>query len=95
MDLPDRVAWAGYYNIITEPRSLNGIQEKLTRNRYRVTLEAFDDMSLVFKNAMYFNEESSQLSLDAAVLLVRVSVCRRVSWTSSLAQMLSISFVVS
>jgi len=82
MDLPDRVAWAGYYNIITEPRSLNGIQEKLSRNRYRVTLEAFDDMSLVFKNAMYFNEESSQLSLDAAILLVRMSICRRVSQRS-------------
>ena len=79
MDLPDRVTWANYYNIITEPRSLNGIQEKLSRNRYRVTLEAFDDMSLVFKNAMYFNEDSSQLSQDAAILLVRMSVCRRVS----------------
>jgi chromatin structure-remodeling complex subunit RSC1/2 len=78
MDLPDRVTWANYYNIITEPRSLNGIQEKLSRNRYRVTLEAFDDMSLVFKNAMYFNEESSQLSQDAAILLVRISIRRRV-----------------
>ena len=87
MDLPDRVKWANYYNIITEPRSLNGIQEKLSRNRYRVTLEAFDDMSLVFKNAMYFNEESSQLSQDAVVLLVRTSVCRRVSSRVSLARM--------
>jgi len=85
MDLPDRMTWPDYYSIITEPRSLNGIQEKLSRNRYRVTLEAFDDMSLVFKNAMYFNEESSQLSQDAALLLVRMSICGHVPWRVYLA----------
>jgi hypothetical protein len=72
-DLPDPATWVDYYTIITEPRSLNGVQEKLQKNRYRNIIDVLNDLHLVFANALHYNEASSQIAKDAAIL--KVSSC--------------------
>lgn len=68
LDLPDPATWVDYYTIITEPRSLNGVQEKLQKNRYRNIIDVLNDLHLVFANALHYNEASSQIAKDATVL---------------------------
>jgi chromatin structure-remodeling complex subunit RSC1/2 len=70
LELPDPSKYADYYTIITEPRSINGVQEKLQKNRYRNILDVLNDLYLVFANALHYNEASSQIAKDAAVLKV-------------------------
>ncbi|EPQ61248.1 hypothetical protein GLOTRDRAFT_135767 [Gloeophyllum trabeum ATCC 11539] len=67
-ELPDREAWPEYYDIIPQPRSMNGVQEKLKKNSYRNVMDAYEDLNLVFLNAMYYNEEGSQIWKDANTL---------------------------
>jgi chromatin structure-remodeling complex subunit RSC1/2 len=43
----------------------------LEKNRYKDVLDVYTDLSLVFWNAMYFNEEDSQIWQDASSLKVR------------------------
>ena len=71
LELPDPSTYADYYTIITEPRSINGVQEKLQKNRYRNILDVLNDLYLVFANALHYNEASSQISKDATVLKVK------------------------
>ncbi|KZT64027.1 hypothetical protein DAEQUDRAFT_733167 [Daedalea quercina L-15889] len=68
MDLPDKAAWAEYYEIIPQPRCLKGIQTSLAKNKYKDPLDVFTDLDLVFLNALYYNEDSSQIANDAATL---------------------------
>ncbi|KAH9836628.1 uncharacterized protein C8Q71DRAFT_758865 [Rhodofomes roseus] len=68
MDLPDRTAWAEYYAIIPQPRCLSGIQSNLAKNKYKDPLDVFTDLDLVFLNALYYNEDGSQIAHDAATL---------------------------
>jgi Bromodomain len=70
LELPDPSTYSDYYSIITEPRSINGVQEKLQKNRYRNILDVLNDLYLVFANALHYNEASSQISKDAAILKV-------------------------
>ncbi|EUC65720.1 bromodomain domain protein [Rhizoctonia solani AG-3 Rhs1AP] len=67
-DLPDRVAWPEYYQVIPEPRSLHGIRDKLGKGRYKSPTDVHSDLELVFANAIHFNEESSVISNDARTL---------------------------
>ncbi|TFK47979.1 hypothetical protein OE88DRAFT_1635762 [Heliocybe sulcata] len=67
-ELPDRADWVDYYNIIPQPRSMHLIQEKLRKNSYRNVLDVYEDLNLVFLNAMYYNEEGSQIWKDANTL---------------------------
>ncbi|KAI0034332.1 hypothetical protein K488DRAFT_9522, partial [Vararia minispora EC-137] len=68
MHLVDRDAWAEYYEIIKEPRSLSEVSQKLSNSEYNTVLQAWQDLSLVFLNAKHFNEAGSQIYKDADVL---------------------------
>ncbi|KAI0294782.1 hypothetical protein BC826DRAFT_909647 [Russula brevipes] len=68
LDLVDKETWANYYQVIPQPRSLNGVLQKLQDGSYKGPLEAYEDLSLVFWNALYYNESSSQIYRDAGTL---------------------------
>ena len=62
--------------MIKEPRCLDGVRFKLSRtdkNGYRDVLEARADLDLVFSNALFYNEEGSQIAKDAVFLKVCTS----------------------
>ncbi|KAJ8088817.1 hypothetical protein PM082_014063 [Marasmius tenuissimus] len=65
MALVDRNEWPEYFEIIPEPRSLNNIKASLEKNRYKDSLDVYTDLALVFWNAVFYNEESSQIARDA------------------------------
>ena len=59
--------------VIPQPRCLKGIQNNLSKNKYRDPLDVFTDLDLVFLNALYYNEEGSQIANDAATLKVCIT----------------------
>ncbi|KAJ7259793.1 hypothetical protein C8J57DRAFT_1720338 [Mycena rebaudengoi] len=67
-ELVDRHDWPEYYEVIPEPRCLNNIQAMLEKNRYKDPLDAYTDLSLVFLNALFYNEPDSQIAMDAQTL---------------------------
>ncbi|KAJ7621067.1 hypothetical protein FB45DRAFT_838799 [Roridomyces roridus] len=68
LELVDRADWPEYFEVIPQPRSLNNIRTALEKNRYKDSLEAYTDISLVFWNALYYNEPGSQIAADAQTL---------------------------
>ncbi|KAJ3998675.1 hypothetical protein F5050DRAFT_1566656 [Lentinula boryana] len=64
----DQNDWAEYYDLIPNPRALHPIRDSLAENKYKDALEVYTDLSLVFWNAIFYNERDSQISKDAAVL---------------------------
>ncbi|TDL22417.1 hypothetical protein BD410DRAFT_821293 [Rickenella mellea] len=68
LELVDEEAWPEYYEVIPEPRCLNKIKEMLQKNKYKDALVVFSDLSLVFLNALFYNEDGSQIAKDAATL---------------------------
>ena len=42
----------------------------LAKSKYRDSLQAYEDLNLVFLNAVFYNEEESQISKDASELKV-------------------------
>ncbi|KZS91702.1 hypothetical protein SISNIDRAFT_413701 [Sistotremastrum niveocremeum HHB9708] len=68
MELPDKEDWPDYYEAIPEPRSINGIRESLAKGSYKKAEEVYADLMLVTLNAEYYNEEGSQIYIDAGVL---------------------------
>ncbi|KAI0367477.1 hypothetical protein BV20DRAFT_970438 [Pilatotrama ljubarskyi] len=68
MDLVDRDSWPEYYEVIPQPRCINGVKASLAQNKYKDPLDAYQDLSLVFLNALYYNEPGSQISKDATTL---------------------------
>ncbi|KZP25998.1 hypothetical protein FIBSPDRAFT_782552, partial [Athelia psychrophila] len=68
MDLVDRAEYPEYYEVIPEPRCLNDIRSSVDKNRYKDALSAYTDLSLVFWNAMFYNEPDSQIAIDAGTL---------------------------
>ncbi|KAL7285867.1 hypothetical protein ACG7TL_000978 [Trametes sanguinea] len=68
MDLVDKDSWPEYYEVITQPRCINGVKANLAQNKYRDPLNAYEDLNLVFLNALYYNEPGSQISKDATTL---------------------------
>ena len=57
--------------VIPEPRCLNNIKAGIEKNRYKDALDVYTDLSLVFWNALFYNEPDSQIGLDAQTLKVR------------------------
>lgn len=69
MYLPDKKEYADYYEFIPSPISMNEIRGKINSNEYN-TVEAFRaDFGLMFANAKAYNQEGSQVWLDAETLL--------------------------
>ncbi|KAK0446535.1 uncharacterized protein EV420DRAFT_1622469 [Desarmillaria tabescens] len=68
MNLVDPKEWPEYYEIIPDPRCISNIRTTLEKNRYRAALDAYTDLSLVFWNALYYNEAGSQIASDAETL---------------------------
>ncbi|KAH9850627.1 hypothetical protein C2E23DRAFT_904961 [Lenzites betulinus] len=68
LDLVDRESWPEYYEVIPQPRCINGVKSTLAQNKYRDALDAFRDLQLVFLNALYYNEPGSQIAKDATTL---------------------------
>jgi chromatin structure-remodeling complex subunit RSC1/2 len=71
LELVDRDDWKDYYEVIPEPRCLEGIQSMLEKNKYKDALDVYTDLSLVFLNALFYNEPDSQIAADAQTLKVR------------------------
>ncbi|PPQ63542.1 hypothetical protein CVT24_004772 [Panaeolus cyanescens] len=65
MDPIDREEWPQYYEVIPEPRCIKTIQSNLEKGKYKNASEVWTDLSLVFWNALFYNEPKSQISLDA------------------------------
>ncbi|KAF8588485.1 hypothetical protein K439DRAFT_1384573 [Ramaria rubella] len=68
MELPNREAWPEYYKVIPEPRCIDGIKADVDKGKYKDPLIVYDDLVLVFANALHYNESGSQISKDAATL---------------------------
>ncbi|KAI0932780.1 hypothetical protein AcV5_004095 [Taiwanofungus camphoratus] len=68
LELPDKASWPEYYQVIPEPRCINGVKMDLERNKYKDPSDVYTDLSLVFLNALYYNEEGSQIAKDATSL---------------------------
>ncbi|KAG8977101.1 hypothetical protein FRB90_008927, partial [Tulasnella sp. 427] len=66
--LPDKNAWKDYYRVIPHPRSLNGVKESFGSGTYQTTQAVYDDLTLVFANALHFNEDGSVIHNDARTL---------------------------
>ncbi|KAI0344044.1 hypothetical protein BDW22DRAFT_1412656 [Trametopsis cervina] len=66
--LPDADSWAQYYEVIPNPRSINTVKTNLAKNKYKDAAHVYDDLHLVFLNALFYNEEESQIAHDAATL---------------------------
>ncbi|KAI0697178.1 hypothetical protein BC835DRAFT_1270780 [Cytidiella melzeri] len=68
LSLPDADAWPEYYEVIPNPRSINYVKVALAKNKYREPLQAYEDLNLVFLNAVFYNEGQSQIYKDASDL---------------------------
>ncbi|KAI8983322.1 hypothetical protein BD414DRAFT_490572 [Trametes punicea] len=68
LELVDKGSWPEYYEVISHPRCINGVKANLAQNKYKDPLDAYEDLNLVFLNALYYNEPGSQISKDAATL---------------------------
>ncbi|KAF8525251.1 hypothetical protein BU17DRAFT_42281 [Hysterangium stoloniferum] len=68
MELVDRDTWPEYYKVIPEPRCLLGIRTGVEKGKYKDSLLVYDDLMLVFANALHYNEQGSQIARDASTL---------------------------
>lgn len=57
--------------VIPEPRCINKIKAGLEKGRYKEASDVYTDLSLVFWNALFYNEPKSQIALDAETVKVR------------------------
>ena len=68
IELPDRLDYPDYYQIIKTPICMNQIKRKINRKEYS-SLKAFkDDIVLLCKNCRTYNEDSSVLYADAILI---------------------------
>ncbi|KZV81764.1 hypothetical protein EXIGLDRAFT_685606, partial [Exidia glandulosa HHB12029] len=68
MLLPDRETWADYYKVVRRPRCFQGIQDNLAKGNYSSAHAVWEDLNLIFDNALLYNEEQSQIAQDAVTL---------------------------
>uniref|UniRef100_A0A6I8SE42 Protein polybromo-1 n=1 Tax=Xenopus tropicalis TaxID=8364 RepID=A0A6I8SE42_XENTR len=65
---PSKKDYPDYYKIILEPMDLKTIEQNIRTDKYATEEAMMDDMKLMFRNAMHYNEEGSQVYNDAHVL---------------------------
>ena len=58
------------FQVIPEPRCLNNVKAGLDKGRYKEATDVYTDISLVFWNALYYNEPGSGIATDADTLKV-------------------------
>ncbi|KAL1740744.1 hypothetical protein HDZ31DRAFT_22741, partial [Schizophyllum fasciatum] len=68
MELVDREAWPQYYQLVPAPRAIEDIKDDLEANKYHNAIDVYTDLSLVFWNALFYNESGSQIAEDAKTL---------------------------
>jgi chromatin structure-remodeling complex subunit RSC1/2 len=71
LDLPSGENFPDYYDVITNPRCINGVKEELQNNGYQECMDVFKDLETIFLNALQYNEEGSGIQGDAEKLRVR------------------------
>ena len=67
--LPDKAEYPHYYQETKEPMAMDTIKKKAKRKKYNSLDHFMKDVELVFKNAMAYNLDSSEIYQDAKVLL--------------------------
>ncbi|GAA5966595.1 hypothetical protein JCM3765_005668 [Sporobolomyces pararoseus] len=67
--LPDKRSWPEYYQFIQNPISLDNVLTKINSRKYRNVTEFKQDVERSFQNALFFNEEGSQIWQDAQTML--------------------------
>lgn len=67
--LPDKAEMPEYYQVITQPMAYDVLKKKAKRKKYSSTEEFMKDVELMFKNAMHFNEDGSDIHTWAQELL--------------------------
>jgi ATP-dependent helicase STH1/SNF2 len=69
-ELPSRRQYPDYYRLIEKPMSLSLIRRQLLQpnHHYAGARPVFDDLDLIFQNAMVYNSEGSQVYGDAVCL---------------------------
>lgn len=65
---PSREEYPDYYKVITQPISLKEITANVTARNYRSPYFFFTDVRRMLANAKYYNEEGSQVWLDADIV---------------------------
>lgn len=70
MDAPSKKEYPEYYAYIQRVICLNEIKRNMKKGLYRTWTEFEADISLVWANAMAFNEDGSQVYEDAKILKV-------------------------
>jgi chromatin structure-remodeling complex subunit RSC1/2 len=75
LDLPDGESFPDYYEVITNPRCINGVKEELKTGGYNECMDAFKDLETIFLNALNYNEDTSGIYADAEKFRVRDCSC--------------------
>ncbi|OCT56556.1 hypothetical protein XELAEV_18004697mg [Xenopus laevis] len=65
---PSKKDYPDYYKIILEPMDLKTMEQNIRSDKYATEEAMMDDMKLMFRNAMHYNEEGSRVYNDAHVL---------------------------
>lgn len=63
--LPSKKDYPYYYQIIAKPIAMDIIKKRIKSNYYKSVKQFREDWSLMFNNARTFNEEGSQVFIDA------------------------------
>lgn len=76
--LPDKAEHPHYYTEIKEPIALDTVRKKAKRKKYNSLEHFMKDLELMFKNAMAYNVDGSEVFQDAKVLLKESSAMMQV-----------------
>ncbi|KAK5075100.1 hypothetical protein LTR64_001305 [Lithohypha guttulata] len=67
--LPDKSELPDYYQVIKEPMAYDTLKKKAKRKKYQSIAEFMKDVELMFKNALMYNEDGSDIHKWAQELL--------------------------
>jgi len=69
MELPDKKAYADYYQVISQPICLGDVRSKIVNCQYSSVQDMQNDISLMVSNAQKYNQEGSVIYNDAVDLM--------------------------